>query len=186
MSSKPLASSFSHVRGSDRTDDGTSAAIGDSFHAAFAELFASAYRVSLRILGGQRELAEDMAAEAMARAYSHWSKIGTAPYREAWVVRVVTNLTLDEVKRRPRGVVEPSALSIEDFTASRVALIHALSALPRRQRDVIVLRYLSELSEREVADALKIGPGTVKTHLKRGMENLRGKLGDESEADGVA
>jgi len=154
-----------------------------SFDDAFAHLFAAAHRVALRILGGDRQAAEYIAAEALARAFSHWGKIGGAPYRDAWVVRVATNLALNETKRRPRGMEQPFAMSIEDLTASRMALIDALLALPRRQRDVVVLRHLSGLSEQEVASALKIGRGTVKTHLRRGMQSLRGRLTDGEEPE---
>src|SRR5690348_9096549 len=139
------------------------------FDDSFAFLFAAAHRVAVRILGGDRQAAEDIAAEALARAYSHWRKIDGTPYRDAWVVKVATNLALNEVKRRPRGMEQQSALSIEDVTASRLALIEALHALPRRQREVVVLRHLSGLSELEVAEALNMGRGTVKTHLRRGM-----------------
>lgn len=78
---------------------------------------------------------------------------------------------------------QPLALSIEDLTASRLALVDALRALPRRQRDVVVLRHLSGLSEQEVAAALKIAQGTVKTHLRRGMAALRGRLADGEEPE---
>ena len=162
--------------GMDRGDDA-------NFDDAFAYLFATAHRIGLRILGGDRQGAEDIAAEALARAYSHWPKIGSAPYRDAWVVRVASNLALNEAKRRPRGMQQPLALSIEDLTASRMALVEALRTLPRRQRDVVVLRHLSGLSEQEVAEALKIAQGTVKTHLRRGMEALRGRLADGEEPE---
>ena len=152
-----------------------------SFDESFASLFAAAHRVACRILGWDRQAAEDIAAEAMARAYSHWPRIAAAPYRDAWVVRVATNLALNEAKRRPRAMAAPADVSVEDLTASRLALVDALLALPRRQRDVVVLRHLSGLSEVEVAQALKIGRGTVKTHLRRGMAALRGRLSDPEE-----
>jgi RNA polymerase sigma-70 factor (ECF subfamily) len=52
----------------------------------------------------------------------------------------------------------------------------ALRALPERQREVIVLRHLAGLSEPEVAEYLGISLGSVKTHMRRAKESLRGRL----------
>jgi len=149
-----------------------------SFDDAFATLFPAAYRVALRILGGDRAGAEDIAAEALARAYARWRRVGNLPYRDAWVLRVAANLALNHVKRKRPTPEETESVSIEDIAATRVTLIAALNTLPARQREVIVLRHLSGLSEDEVARALGIGPGTVKTHMRRGLAALRRRLGD--------
>mgnify|MGYP000860999728 CR=1 FL=1 len=80
------------------------------FDEAFDPLFGRAFRVARRILGDDAA-AEDVAAEAMARAYAHWGKIALQPWREGWVVRVSSNLALDAVRKRSRlssGVVEAS------------------------------------------------------------------------------
>ena len=61
---------------------------------------------------------------------------------------------------------------------TRVALASALAALPRRQRAVISLRYLSGMTEQEVAHVLGLSLGTVKTHARRGTESLRARLGE--------
>ena len=58
----------------------------------------------------------------------------------------------------------------------RRAVIEALATLPRRQREVLVLRYYLDLSEREIADTLEISPGSVKTHASRGSAALRAAL----------
>ena len=55
----------------------------------------------------------------------------------------------------------------------RQALTAALRRLPRRQREVVVLRYMVGLSETQVAETLDISHGTVKTHLRRGIAGLR-------------
>ncbi len=126
---------------------------------AFAELFDQEFercvRVARRIVG-DGEVAREMAAEAFARAWSHWPKLRR---REAgaWVVKVTVNLAIDVTRRRvlPRPGVVPVAAT-DDAVATRMALAAALRKLPARQRDVIALRYLADLPEPEVARALGV------------------------------
>ena len=63
-------------------------------------------------------------------------------------------------------------------------MLDALEALPRRQREVIALRYYVDLSEAEIADALGISRGAVKSHASRGAATLRGLLADHFETPG--
>lgn len=148
----------------------------EGFRDAFPGLFIAAYRLALRLLGSPAE-AEDVAAEAVARALVRWERIGDLPYREAWVARVATNLAIDQLRRRraPQAAVEPGA-DPTDATALRLALGAALAALPRRQREVIALRYLVDLEEQDVARALGISINSVKKHASRGRAALRERL----------
>jgi RNA polymerase sigma factor (sigma-70 family) len=158
----------------------------EGFDASFDALFARAYRVARRILGDSAA-AEDVAAEAMARAYAHWAKIADQPWREGWVVRVASNLALDVVRKEARvSNVEIERVVEDDDVAVRVTLSEALSRLPRRQREVVVLRHLGGLSEAECADALSVSTGAVKTHLHRGLAALRVRLGPVMSAEGVS
>lgn len=150
----------------------------DSFQEAFLKLYPIAYRVAGKLLG-DHAAAEDCAAEALARTFARWLRVRELPYREAWVLRVASNLAIDMARRRPPVVEAPQPIEVEDATATRLALAAALRALPSRQRDTVVLRYLNDYSEAQVAEALGISSGTVKTHLKRGLEALRGRLGEE-------
>jgi len=158
----------------------------DGFNEAFDPLFGRAFRVARRILIDAAS-AEDVAAETMARAFAHWGKIGRQPWREGWVVRVASNLALDLVRRRTRIVDQaPAEDSAEDDdVAVRLALAEALALLPRRQREVVVLRHLAGLSEAEVALALRVSTGSVKTHLHRGVASLRDRLGPIFHLDEV-
>lgn len=157
------------------------------FEEAFDELFSRAFRVARRILNDPAT-AEDVAAEALARAYAHWRKIGDQPWREGWVVRVATNLALDVARRRNR--MTDAAMSEgasdgrdDDAVAVRLALVDAMARLPKRQREVVALRHLAGLSEAETAAALKVSAGSVKTHLSRGLAALRSRLGPELRVD---
>jgi RNA polymerase sigma factor (sigma-70 family) len=152
----------------------------ESFDRAFDELFPRAQRLAHRVLGDW-SAAEDVAAEALARACLHWRKVGDLPWRDGWVLRVTTNLALDMATRKPPRLQAPAPPNDTEAATLRLALNQALHALPRRQREVIALRYLSDLSEAEVASALNISPGTVKTHTSRALAALRARLGDDVE-----
>jgi RNA polymerase sigma factor (sigma-70 family) len=65
-------------------------------------------------------------------------------------------------------------------TEQQAEVIDALLELSVRQRECLVLRYYSDMSESEIAATLGISPNSVKTHCRRGMESLRASLGEES------
>jgi RNA polymerase sigma-70 factor (ECF subfamily) len=163
------------------TGDGTLDA-DDAFAAAFDHLYPAAVRLAMRIVGDQ-SAAEDVAAEALTRAYANWPKVARLPYRDAWVLRVTGNLAIDTVRRRRPELVPSAASRFEDATVLRLALASALSRLPRRQREAIVLRYLAAYTEEEVSAALGISSNSVKTHVQRGLKALRSRLGDIGGGD---
>ncbi len=141
----------------------------------FDDLAAIAYRVAYRMVGS-REDARDLAQEAMARAYAHWRRASHHP--EAWVARVTANLAIDLLRRKGRlqpGVPEPSA-DHGTRVLERIELVRALQELPRRQRQVVVMRYLADLPEAEVARELGCSAGSVKQHASRGLAALRASL----------
>ncbi len=159
----------------------TGASAGSAgFEAAFDELFPRAFSLARRLVG-DTDVAEDIAAEALARAYAHWPRISTLEYRDGWVLRVAANLAVDRVRRRPEVIVTPSTASAgpdaEELVVLRVALVAALGSLPRRQRQAVALRYLGDLTADQVAVALGISVGSVKTHIHRGLGALRLRLG---------
>jgi len=143
-----------------------------------------AYRVAFRILG-DREDARDLTQEALARAFARWSRVG--PYDEAWITRVTTNLALDLARSRARArrrggsrlaSASPASSSLDPaaVVAQRRELVAVLSRLPRRQRQVVALRFLADRPEAEVAAALGCSVGTVKQHASRGLAALRAAL----------
>lgn len=148
----------------------------DGFEEAFDELFPRAVRLATRLLG-DRAAAEDVAAEAMARAYARWPRVAGLPYRDGWLLKVTTNLAMDRLRRRPPEIGPAPDSEFEDGVALRLALNAALLTLAPRQRQAVTLRYLAGLSDREVALALGISLGSVKTHIHRGLNGLRARLG---------
>ena len=159
------------------------------FEEAFEDLYARAYGVAYQLLGRRSE-SEDVAQETLARAYVRWRKVRS--YAEAWVVRVAGNLAIDAWRRRQRIAPDADAESRGDAApgpdGQRVDLHRALDSLSRRQREVIVLRFLADLPEAEVAKALGCSVGSVKQHASRGLATLRASMtiddaGDDQERD---
>lgn len=152
----------------------------ESFTDSFAGLYAGAFRAAYRLLGNRQE-AEDVAQEACARACVRWNRLTRRGSPSPWVIRVATNLAIDRYRRQQRALVGDSFRYgiIEAVDARRVDLHRALDQLTRRQRDVVVLRYVVDLSEADTAAALGCAPGTVKSHATRGLAALRAALGEE-------
>ena len=154
-----------------------------SFELAFSGLYRLAFKVAFRILGDRGD-AEDVAQEAMARALLRWTALHEHP--EGWVSKVASNLAIDRHRRRRRLAELPAGpvRVLDDHFAERGDLVRALRHLPRRQREVVVLRYLADFSEAETAAALGCAPGTVKAHASRGLSALRRQLGNMSGTGG--
>src|SRR5271156_1381763 len=154
-----------------------------SFELAFADLYRLAYRVAFRILGDRSE-AEDVAQEALARAALRWSRLHERP--EGWVCRVASNQAIDRYRRRRRQLYVPAGPVgiVDERLGERGDLVTALRKLPRRQREVVVLRYLADFSEADVAVALGCSVGTVKSQASRGLSALRNHFGGRTGTDG--
>ncbi len=151
-----------------------------TFDEAFLTLHHAAYRASYKLLGDRAE-AEDIAQESLARALVRWRKV--EPYAVPWVSRVAANLSIDRARKDRRTSSSAAEQGRPDpDAAERLDLVKALRALPRRQRDVVVLRYLMDQSEESVAGVLGVSVGSVKTHASRGLAALRLALGEAVEA----
>jgi RNA polymerase sigma-70 factor (sigma-E family) len=154
------------------------------FEEAFEDLYLRAYGVAFQLLGRRSE-AEDVAQETLARAFVRWRRI--RGYAEAWVVRVAGNLAIDAWRRRQRvdttGEAESRGAIAPGPDGHRVDLHRALDALSRRQREVIVLRFLADLPEADVAKALGCSVGSVKQHASRGLATLRASMSVDDAGD---
>ena len=166
------------ARGRTAVSEGTcGTATPQGFVDAFPRLSTLAYQVGYRILGDRGD-AEDVAQDALARAVLHWDRLAERP--EGWVVRVAANLAIDRYRRMRRPLPRPMALpsGADGLLAERLDLAHALRRLPRRQREVTVLRYLADWSEQDVARELGCSVGTVKSTGSRALAALRRVLED--------
>lgn len=160
---------------------------GSEFDESFDSIFLLAFTVGRRILQ-DRDEAQDIASETAARALLQWKRIGGAQHLEPWVKRVATNLSLDVVRKRQRSRTfsQPDISQTSLELADPDAAAELLAGLPRRQREVLALRYVLDLSEEEIAAALRISPGSVKQHASRGLAALRSKVPHPSSEINVA
>ena len=142
------------------------------------------------LLTGDRGLAEDVVQTALAKLYLAWSRVQSADRPDAYVRRVLVNEANSLWHRPWRRHEVPSELlpdaATDDGSGDIEAMWSWVATLPKGQRAVIALRYYEGLSEAEIADALEISIGTVKSRAHRALETLRThipegfEVGDES------
>lgn len=140
------------------------------------------------LLVGDRGHAEDLLQTTLLRLAGRWSSIGDHP--EAYARKVLVNLTRDHWRRSTRRVAEreldettPEAVIRDpaDTVVDRDALRRALAGLPRRQREVMVLRFFADLSIADTAATLGVSDGTVKQQTSRAVTRLRQALGEKED-----
>ncbi|HLI56943.1 MAG TPA: sigma-70 family RNA polymerase sigma factor [Actinomycetota bacterium] len=141
------------------------------------ELFVRAQRVARRIV--DEASAEDVAAETLTRALVSWRRVRA--YAQPWVTRVATNLALDAVRRKQPELPLAASEEPEEAVVRRLVLVAGLRRLSRRQREVLVLRYVVGLDETEIAPVLGLSPGTVSTYARRGLAAMRRRFAADPE-----
>lgn len=152
--------------------------------ATLADLHREHYRTLVRLaclLVDDRGCGEEVVQEAFVRVHGAWARVDEPlVYLRATVV----NLARSRLRRRvvARRYVAPEARAAESAEDEAVLLadhhevFDALRALPRRQRECLVLRYYLDLSEAEIASTLGISAGSVKSHSHRGLRALAVRL----------
>jgi RNA polymerase sigma-70 factor (ECF subfamily) len=153
---------------------------------AFEDFYRGTYPQLVRALVlalGDRELGREAADEAMARTYQRWQTVHSYNNPEGWVYRVGLNWGrsfLRRLKKERVGVYVDEPVSAD--SSADPSLDRALAALPAKQRSVVVARYYLDWSTDEIAAALRIPQGTVKSRLHRALEALEGPLGDKEQS----
>lgn len=131
------------------------------------------------LLTGDADASRELVQAALVKTYLSWSRVDPAT-AVGYARRVLVNHHTDTWRKGRREVtvddfhdgVHPTS-SPHDLSDARDEVVRLLATLPTRQREVVVLRYYSGLSEREVAETLGISTGSVKTHASRGLTALR-------------
>lgn len=145
----------------------------------FAEFYATSRDACLRAViaaVGDAAHAEDMVAEAFARAWASWAKVRRYSAPRGWVVRAALNTGVSWWRPRRREIPLANhevAVLADPAGGMDAAVLAALQRLPARQREVIALRVFLDLDTRATAQVLGIAPGTVTAHLSRAVTALR-------------
>ncbi|MCY3578703.1 MAG: SigE family RNA polymerase sigma factor [bacterium] len=141
--------------------------------ASFDDLYRDEYAPMVRLARGlvdTQEIAEEIVQDAFARVYERWSRLDHPGgyLRTAVVNGARSELRKREVRRR---------IGIRPFIPSqpedRDYLLDALDQLSSRQKTVLVLKFYADMTEKEIAQAMGMRPGTVKSATSRGLAELR-------------
>jgi RNA polymerase sigma-70 factor (sigma-E family) len=181
-------------RGTGDAADGEGAVNGWSADDAIELLYAAHWRRLVRLavlLVHDQGVAEEVVQDCFVAMHGRWGRLrdpdrALAYLRQSVVNRARSHLRHQTVVRRhaareapPRGGSD--AEDTAQTGARRSVVLDALRQLPRRQREVLALRYYLDLSEAEIAETLGISRGAVKSHASRGAAALRELLADQLE-----
>lgn len=135
---------------------------------------------------GSRLAAEDIAHDAFTAAYRDWERVSQLDNPATWVRRIVINKSVSAVRTRVR---EAKALGriggrrdeslLPELSPEVDGIWTVVRQLPKRQRQVVALRYVTELSLSQIAEVLGCSKGTVNTHLRRARAEVSQRLGIE-------
>lgn len=132
--------------------------------------------------------AEDLAQEALVKLWFAWPRV-REENPDGYVRRILVRLAITSQRRlwrreRPAESVPDRWSGIDEVARSddRVVLLHMLAELSPRQRAVVVLRFMQDLSELETAELLGCSPGSVKQHTSRALAKLRATSSDHDGA----
>lgn len=135
------------------------------------------YAVAYRLLGNRSD-AEDAVQRALLKAYEARESYSTRWAVSTWLYRVLTNVCIDELRRRRRTPPEPLPRGRAGTAIERVDLTRALDTVPREARVLLALHYVNGLGYRELATIRGISVNTVKSQLARGKAILKRALED--------
>ncbi|MGO8871827.1 MAG: sigma-70 family RNA polymerase sigma factor [Acidimicrobiales bacterium] len=160
------------VAGKDEWEGKSTALAAPPFEAWYKAAYPQLVRV-LTVVGGDRELAADAAAEAFACALARWSRVSMMASPSGWTYTVALN----DLRRRQRRArlerlvhLRPPPRPVDD---DHLEVWEAIRALPLRQRTAIVLHYVVDLPQEEVAEAMGVTAGTVAATLHAARSALR-------------
>ncbi|WP_183100428.1 SigE family RNA polymerase sigma factor [Nocardioides pelophilus] len=127
------------------------------------------------LLGCPQPDAEDLVQSALLKCYRSWRRVARADHPDAYVHRVLVTTFADARARRWHGELPTETLpehAEEADPTGGIAVRRALAALSPEHREVLVLRFYADLSERDTAAALGVAPGTVKSRTSRALAAL--------------
>lgn len=163
---------------------------GDPLAMLHREHYRSLVRLANLLLGDPAR-SEEIVQDAFVRLQLKWGGLRRLDRAPAYLRSTVLNgarsalrhtkVVDRDLQRRGAGPDAPSAESSAMVVDDRCRMVAALRRLPERQRTALALRYYLELSDAEVADAMGVSVGSVKTHLHRGLASLATLVGEERQ-----
>ena len=133
--------------------------------------------------------AEEIVQDAFVALHAHWHRLADPVAAHGYLRTSVVNGARSSLRHRnvaerhrqpgPAAPAGPEERAVQSTEDARV--LAALRELPRRQQEVLVLRYYADMSEQEIAVTLSVSRGAVKSHAHRGMGALRAALAGERE-----
>lgn len=161
----------------------------DSAFTAFVQTHSGSLRHTAYLLTGNQQVAEDLLQDALVKTWLAWGKIDP---QAAWAYtrKVMVNLTTDRWRRKRYEAItvdiddrRPDAHSGDRYDAAedRSFIVRQLATLTAHERAIVVLRYYSDLSEKDVAEQVGVSVGTVKSTCSRALARLRSR-GEAAEA----
>jgi len=159
---------------------------------ALVALYTSHYRSLVRLsslLLHDQAAAEDVVQDAFVAMHGSWRRLREPDKAVAYLRQAVVNRSRSRLRhlkvadRKAPALLPadanaalPSAEHAAMATLDREHVLRAIRSLPQRQREVLVLRYYADLSEAQIAEAMGISTGAVKSHASRGISALRERL----------
>jgi RNA polymerase sigma-70 factor, ECF subfamily len=150
------------------------------FSASFTRLVRAMY-----LLTGSVTEAEELAQEAMARVYERWGQVRRMKSPEGYAFRIAFNVNRRRARRlglaqrhSVREAASPDPAALAEASSD---VLRALSALPARQREVLVLAELLDMTAEEIGRLLRIRSGAVRVRLHRARESFRKHMGEGYE-----
>lgn len=157
----------------------------------FDRLYRDAWWPMVRVaygLVGDRGLAEDVVQDAFSAVYRRWDGIRDRQAAMGYLRTAVVNAARSALRRR-RTARRHMELVVDDGTpgaddavlraAAHAGVLQAMRQLPDRQREVLTLRFLADLSDADIARATGLSPGGVRSASSRGLAALRNLLGGQ-------
>jgi RNA polymerase sigma-70 factor (sigma-E family) len=138
------------------------------------------------VLTDDPELAQDLVQDVLLRAQQRWERIGAVARPHAYVRRMVANEAISwkrkwaRIEARPDADIDRVVADPTEAVDQRDALLGELARLPIKQRAAVVMRYLEDMTDAEIADALGCSAATVRVHIHRALRRLRVEHGSRS------
>lgn len=174
------------LRSSGSVDEDAFPAQGWAADEAVTHLFRAHYRTLVRLatlLTGDQSRAEELAQDAYVQLHANWRRLRDADKALAYLRQSVVNRSRSTLRHRlvvnryAAAQPPPATMSSAEHDAldqlAQEHMLDALRRLPARQREALILRYYLDLSEADIAEAMGVSRGAVKSHTARGLAALR-------------